>query len=91
MINVLCYSSVEAAASHEAKRIEQAARGVLERQKLTDEEAAEKERTKLLELKAKTAAVESTGQAVAEAEANKQRMLIECQSEIDGTIFNTKV
>ena len=31
-----------------------------------------------------TAAVESTGQAVAEAQASAERMKIECESEIEG-------
>ncbi|KAJ8315004.1 hypothetical protein KUTeg_007154 [Tegillarca granosa] len=75
--------SIEAAASHEAERNEQIARGNLERQKLLNEMESEKERTKLLELQATTAAVESTGQAKAEAQAQAERMLIECESEIE--------
>merc|ERR1711939_295793 len=55
--------SQEAAARHEAERIEQEARGRLERQKIHDE--AEEARTKLLSLQASTAALESTGQATA--------------------------
>ncbi|XP_050395354.1 major vault protein [Patella vulgata] len=76
-------SSVEAAASHEASRNEQVARGNLERQKLVNERNSELERTKLLELCAMTAAVESTGQAKAEAQAIAEKTLIECHSEIE--------
>lgn len=76
-------NSIEAAARHEAERNEQVARGHLERQKLQNESDAEKERCKLLELQSVTAAVESTGQAKAEAQAQAERMLIECHSEIE--------
>merc|ERR1712173_114871 len=61
--------SQEAAARHEAERIEQEARGRLERQKITDEAEAEQARKELLQLQAQSAAVESTGQATAEAKA----------------------
>ena len=77
-------SSIEASASHEAERIEQAARGELERQKILNEKEAEKERTHMYELQAMTAAVESCGQAKAEAQAQAERSLIECHSEIEG-------
>lgn len=76
-------NSIEAAARHEAERNEQVARGHLERQKLKNEKDAEKERCKLLELQSVTAAVESTGQAKAEAQAQAERILIECHSEIE--------
>ncbi|CAC5421281.1 MVP [Mytilus coruscus] len=75
--------SIEASASHEASRNEQIAKGQLERQKLLNEMDSEKEKTKLLELQAITAAVESTGQAKAESQAQAERMLIECESEIE--------
>ena len=42
--------------------MDQAARGRLEQQKLLNEKEAEKQRSALLELRAITAAVESTGQ-----------------------------
>ena len=81
---VVCYSSIEASAQHEAMRIEQKARGHLERQKLDNEKRSEIERCKLLQLQAITAAVESSGQATAEAQAQAERILIECESEIEG-------
>ena len=80
----MCYSSIEAAAKHEAQRAEQIARGALERQILATEKESEKEKIKLFELKAQTAAVESTGQAKACAEAVAESQLIDCQSAIDG-------
>jgi major vault protein len=71
--------SQEAAARHEAERREQQARGRLERQKIEDEAQAEKARKKLLALQAQSAAVESTGQATAEAKARAEA------NEIEGT------
>jgi len=69
--------SQEAEARHEAERREQQARGRLERQKIHDEAEAEKYRRALLELQAASAAVESTGQATAEAKARAQAAEIE--------------
>jgi major vault protein len=69
--------SQEAEARHEAERREQQARGRLERQKIHDEAEAEKSRRQLLELQAASAAVESTGQATAEAKARAQAADIE--------------
>jgi len=69
--------SQEAEARHEAERREQQARGRLERQKIQDEAEAEKYRRSLLELQAASAAVESTGQATAEAKARAQAADIE--------------
>lgn len=70
-------NSQEAAAKHEAERIEQEAKGRLERQKIEDEAQAEKARRNLLELQAQSAAVESTGQAKAEATARAEAAAIE--------------
>jgi len=61
--------SQEAEARHHAERLEQAARGVLERQKIEDESLAESSRKELLALQAKSMIVESTGAATAEANA----------------------
>jgi major vault protein len=69
--------SQEAAARHEAERREQEARGRLERQKIEDEAEAEKARKELLSLQALSAAVESTGQATAEAKARSEAAKIE--------------
>jgi major vault protein len=74
--------SQEAAARHEAERREQQARGRLERQKIEDEAKAEKERTKLLGLQAQSAAVESTGQATAEAKARSEAASIEGEAAV---------
>ena len=57
---------------HEAERLDQEARGRLERQKINDEAEAEKARRDLLELQAQSAAVESTGQAKAEAQSRAE-------------------
>jgi major vault protein len=74
--------SQEAAARQEAERLEQEARGRLERQRISDEAEAEKARKRLLELQAASAAVESTGQASAEAKAHAEAALIEGQAEV---------
>jgi len=69
--------SQEASASHEANRREQQAKGKLERQKISDEGNAERQRIELLQLQAQSAAVESTGQATAEAKARAEAASIE--------------
>ena len=70
-------NSQEAAATHEAQRLAQEARGRLDRQKIEDQALAERSRSNLLALKAKTAAIESTGQATAEAKARAEAAEIE--------------
>jgi len=74
--------SQEAAARHEAERLEQEARGRLERQKINDEAEAEKARKDLLQLQADSAAVESTGQATAEAKARAESQNIEGEASV---------
>ncbi|XP_035826504.1 major vault protein-like [Aplysia californica] len=74
--------SQEAAAKHEAERLEQQAKGRLERQKLQDEAEAEKARKNLLELQANSAAVESTGQAKAEAQSRAEALKIEGEASV---------
>merc|ERR1711907_258773 len=61
--------SQEARARHDAHREEEEAKGLLERQRLVNEADAESERRKLLELRAESSAVETSGQATAEARA----------------------
>ena len=75
--------SQEAAARHEAERLEQEARGRLERQKISDEASAEKARRELLELQAQSAAVESTGQAKAEAQSRAEASRIEGETAVE--------
>jgi len=74
--------SQEASARHDAERIEQEARGRLERQKISDEAEAEKARTELLQLQAQSAAVEATGQATAEAKARAEAAQIEGEASV---------
>jgi len=74
--------SQEAAARHEAERREQEAKGRLERQKIDDEAEAEKARKQLLHLQATSAAVESTGQASAEAKARAEAAKIEGEANV---------
>jgi major vault protein len=74
--------SQEATARHDAERREQEARGMLERQKISDEAEAEKARKELLQLQAQSAAVESTGQATAEAKARAEAQAIEGEAAV---------
>ncbi|KAM7449562.1 hypothetical protein ABFA07_002693 [Porites harrisoni] len=75
-------NSQEATARHEAERLEQEAKGRLERQKITDEAEAERARKELLELQAQSAAVESTGQAKAEAQSRAEAARIEGEAAV---------
>ena len=68
---------------HEAERLEQGAKGKLERQKIHDEAEAEKARTELLKLQSLSAAVESTGQAKAEAQSRAESLKIEGQAAVE--------
>jgi major vault protein len=74
--------SQEATAKHEAERLEQEAKGRLERQKILDEAEAEKSRKDLINLQAQSAAVESTGQATAEAKARAEAAQIEGEAAV---------
>jgi major vault protein len=76
-------NSQEATARHEAERLEQEAKGRLERQKISDEAEAERARKGLLELQANSAAVESTGQAKAEALSRAEAARIEGEAAVD--------
>jgi len=76
-------NSQEAAARHEAERLEQEARGKLERQKITDQAEAEKARKELLELEALSAAVESTGAAKAEAQSRAEAARIQGEAAVN--------
>lgn len=76
-------NSQEATARQEAERLEQEARGKLERQKISDEAEAEKSRRELLELQAHSAAVESSGQAKAEAQSRAEAARIEGEAAVE--------
>ncbi|MFB2967434.1 colicin uptake protein [Aerosakkonema sp. BLCC-F183] len=69
----------EAAARQDAERIAQEAKARLERQAIVDKSAAEAERRNLLELQAENAAIQSTGQATAEARAKAEAARIQGQ------------
>jgi len=75
--------SQEATARHDAERREQQARGRLERQKIEDEAEAEKARKGWLQLQAQSSAVESTGQATAEAKARAESAKIEGEAGVN--------
>ncbi|KAL7378194.1 hypothetical protein ABVT39_010054 [Epinephelus coioides] len=75
-------NSQEAAARHEAERLEQEARGKLERQRINDQAEAERARKELLELEALSAAVESTGAAKAEAQSRAEAARIQGEAAV---------
>jgi major vault protein len=75
--------SQEASARHEAQRIEQEAKGLLEIQRINNEIEAEKDRKELLALQAKSANVEATGHAIAEAKAKADALEIESQAAVE--------
>jgi major vault protein len=74
--------SQEATARHEAERLEQEAKGRLERQQIQDMAAAEKARKNLVQLQASSAAVEAEGQASAEAKARAEAAYIEGEASV---------
>ncbi len=74
--------SQEATARHEAERLEQEAKGKLERQKILDEIAAEASRKNLIQLQSETATVEATGQATADARAKANAAEIEGEAQV---------
>ncbi|XP_043955654.1 major vault protein [Gambusia affinis] len=76
-------NSQEAAARHEAERLEQEARGKLERQRITDQAEAERARKELLELEALSASVESTGAAKAEAQSQAEAAQIRGEAAVN--------
>eukprot|EP00048_Salpingoeca_helianthica_P014523 m.222103 g.222103 ORF g.222103 m.222103 type:complete len:850 (+) comp15960_c0_seq1:41-2590(+) len=76
-------NSQEATARHDAERLEQEAKGRLERQQIQDQAAAEEARRHLLELQAQSAAVESTGQAKAEAQSRAEAARIEGEAAVE--------
>ncbi|KAM9394046.1 major vault protein isoform 2-T2 [Pholidichthys leucotaenia] len=83
-------NSQEAAARHEAERLEQEARGKLERQKITDQAEAERARKELLELEALSAAVESTGAAKAEAQSRAEAARIQGEAAVNEAKLKTE-
>jgi major vault protein len=74
--------SQEAAAKREAERVDQEARGRLDRQRILDDAEAEKAKRELLILQAESAAVESTGQAKAEALSRAESSRIEAETAV---------
>lgn len=68
---------------HEADRLEQEARGCLERQKIRDEAAAEEARRALLETRVQLAALESCGQATADAKSRADAARIQSKAAVE--------
>jgi len=72
----------EAEAERQAQKIEQEARGALEKQSIEDEATSEQTRRDFLEVKAETSSIETSGQAIAEAKARSRASEIECETEV---------
>ncbi|CAF3493311.1 unnamed protein product [Rotaria sp. Silwood1] len=83
-------SSQEAQAKHMASQIQQEAKGHLERQRITDEAEAEKERQELLMLQARSAVVESIGQSHAEAKSRAEAVIIDSDAIVEQTTLRTQ-
>ena len=83
-----CYKSGDC--RHEAQRAEQEAKGRLERQKIADEAEAERSRRDLLELQSQSAAIESTGQAKAEAQSRAEAARIEGETAVEQAHLKAK-
>ena len=62
----------------------------MERQKIADEAEAEKSRRDLLELQSQSAAIESTGQAKAEAQSRAEAARIEGEAAVEQARLNTE-
>jgi len=73
----------QALAKQEAERLEQQARGKLHRQKINDQAEAEKEKKILSMLQADCRAVETTGQARAEAQSRADAAKIKGQASVE--------
>jgi len=82
--------SQEASAKHESSRLEQEAMGRLDRQKISDQAEAERSRRQLIQLQAESAAVESTGQATAEAKARSEAAQIEGEAAVKQAQLNAE-
>ncbi|MBN2004440.1 MAG: colicin uptake protein [Anaerolineae bacterium] len=73
----------EAAARHDAERIEQEARAKLDRQGIVDKRQSEAERKKLIELESENSALEATGAATAQARANAEAERIKGEAAVN--------
>merc|ERR1712004_689595 len=82
--------SQEAAAKREAERVDQETKGRLERQRILDDAEAEKARKDLLTLQGDSAAVESTGQAKAEASSRAEAAKIEAIAAVEAAELKAK-
>jgi len=83
--------SQEMSARHEAERREQAAKGVLDLQRLSDMAEAENSRKSLLTIKAQSVEIEATGRALASAKAVALSKEIEAQAQVAQTLSKTQV
>eukprot|EP00732_Lithocolla_globosa_P001693 Lithocolla_globosa_v1_NODE_903_length_3103_cov_38.322507.p1 type:complete len:871 gc:universal NODE_903_length_3103_cov_38.322507:349-2961(+) len=72
-------NSLEASAKHDAERVEQEARGRLERARIHDEAEAERAKQSLVELQNKSAELEAMGTAKADASARVAASHIEAE------------
>lgn len=83
-------NSQEANAKHAALKLEQEAKGRLERQKISDEANAERAKKELLRLQALSSTVEISGQSTAEAAAKAKAAEIEDTAAVQQTKLRVK-
>merc|ERR1711871_1374257 len=83
-------NSQEAAARHHAMREDEAAKGTLLHQQLVNQAESERAKKELLELKAQSAAVESTGLAKAEALARAEAARIKGEAAVTEAELSAK-
>ncbi len=79
----------EAKAKHEAERLEQQAKGEMDKQAIDDEAEAEKKRITLYNLQAESASVETTGKAMALAKAKADAADINGKAEVSQAKLQT--
>lgn len=80
----------EAAARHNAEKLEQEAKGELQKLKIEDESKAEAAKKALLELQAKSEAIKNQGVAIADAKAKAEAEEIKAKSELKNAELKTQ-
>jgi len=83
-------SAQQAHAKQAAEKIAQDARGLLQRQTLTDAAESEKVKKVLISMQAETRAVETTGVARAEAQSLAEKSMIEAEADVQQAELETE-
>jgi len=83
--------SQEANARHEAERLEQESKSMLEQETIKHDTEAESSKTALIENKAKNEVLQCTGKAIGEAKAKAASLKIEVQAEVEKAQLDAKL